>query len=163
MLAIEIVSLFDGIVFSLLLSEARFEELEHGIFLKFDGSRGEVLSDSRIDERNVHDVVLVGGSTRIKFLATETFHGVGGHAFDAHGNRFADELGRPDYVTGEMWKNKPPFCLAINKVTLTKLRGTANTGRGVMKFSSLVQLWPWKWESLSRRWRNQSKLAFRLP
>ena len=40
------------------------------------GPLGKCLSDSRIDERNVHDVVLVGGSTRIKFLATEALHGV---------------------------------------------------------------------------------------
>ena len=74
---------------------------EHGIFLKFHGSRGKCLSDSRIDERNVHDVVLVGGSTRIKFLATGTLHGVGG-LVSTHRNRFANELGRRNYVTGEV-------------------------------------------------------------
>ena len=26
-----------------------------------------------------------------------------------HRNRLADELGRQDYVTGEMWKNESPF------------------------------------------------------
>ena len=44
-----------------------------------------------------------------KFLSAEALHRVGGHAFDAHRNRFANELGRPVNVTGEMWKNKPPF------------------------------------------------------
>ena len=38
------------------------------------GSVGKCLSDSKIDERNVHDVVLVGGSTCIKFFATEALH-----------------------------------------------------------------------------------------
>ena len=54
---------------------------------------------------------------KIKFFAAEALHGVGGLAFDAHGNRFANELGRRDYVTGEMWKNKPPFRLDPNKAT----------------------------------------------
>ena len=30
------------------------------------------------------------------------------------GKRFANELGRRDYVTGRMWKNKPPFRLCLN-------------------------------------------------
>ena len=51
---------------------------------------------------------------KIKFLAAEPLHGVGGLIFDAHRNRFANELRRRNYVTGEMWKNKPPFCLALN-------------------------------------------------
>ena len=55
------------------------------------GPVGKCLSDSRIDERNVHDVVLVGGTTRIKFFATEALHRVGGPVFDAHGDCFAGE------------------------------------------------------------------------
>ena len=43
---------------------------------------------------------------KIKFLAAEALRGVG--------NLFAYELGRRDYVTGEMWKNEPPFRLALN-------------------------------------------------
>merc|ERR1719399_996089 len=46
---------------------------------------------------------------KVKFLAAEALRGVGGLVFDANGNRFANELGRRDYVTGEMWKNKAPF------------------------------------------------------
>ena len=42
---------------------------------------------------------------QIKFLAAETLRGVGGLVFDALRNRFANELGSTDYVTGEMWKN----------------------------------------------------------
>ena len=158
MLAIEIESLFDG------LSEARFEELEHEIFPNSVGLVEKCLSDSRIDECNVHDVVLVGNSTRIKFLATETLRGVGGHAFDAHGNCFANELGSPDYVRGEMWKNKPPLCLAMNKATSDDVvwHRKHYTGREMMKFTSLVQPRPWKKECLSRRWWNQSKLTIRL-
>ena len=32
-----------------------------------------------------------------------------------HGKRFCDELGRRDYVSGMMFKNKPPFLLVLNQ------------------------------------------------
>ena len=50
---------------------------------------------------------------KIKFFTEEALHGVGGLIFDAHGNRVANELGRRNCVTGEMWKNEPPFNLAL--------------------------------------------------
>ena len=43
---------------------------------------------------------------KIKFLAAEALRGVGGIVLDANGNRFANELGRRDYVTGEICKSK---------------------------------------------------------
>ena len=46
---------------------------------------------------------------KIKFLAAEALRGVGGLVINAEGQRFCNELGRRDYVTGEMWKSKPPF------------------------------------------------------
>ena len=58
---------------------------------------------------------------KIKVLVAETLRGVGDLVFVAHGNRFANELGRRNSVTGEMWKDKLPCSL------------TLNTGRGVMK------------------------------
>ena len=61
---------------------------------------------------------------------------LGGLVFDALGNRFANELGRRDYVTGEMWKNKPPFRLALNKAASDEIVWHCKhcTGRGMMKF-----------------------------
>jgi len=55
---------------------------------------------------------------------------------DANGNRFANELGRRDYVTGEMWKNKPPFRLCLNKAAAEEIIWHCKhyTGRGVMKY-----------------------------
>merc|ERR1712051_492917 len=55
---------------------------------------------------------------------------------DANGKRFANELGRRDYVTGEMWKNKPPFRLCLNKAASDEIIWHCKhyTGRGVMKF-----------------------------
>ena len=52
---------------------------------------------------------------KIKFLAAEALRGVGGIILNAEGKRFCNELGRRDYVTGEMWKSKPPFRLCLNK------------------------------------------------
>jgi flavocytochrome c len=73
---------------------------------------------------------------KVKFLAAEALRGVGGIVLDRDGNRFANELGRRDYVTGEMWKNKPPFRLCLNNAAATEIRWHAKhyTGRGVMKY-----------------------------
>ena len=49
------------------------------------------------------------------------FCGVGGLVFHAHGIRFASELRRRDYVTGEMWKNKLPFRHALYKAASDKI------------------------------------------
>merc|ERR1712151_1070872 len=73
---------------------------------------------------------------KIKFLAAQALRGVGGLVFDANGKRFANKLGRRDYVTGEMWKNKPPFRLCLNKAAGEEIIWHCKhyTGRGVMKF-----------------------------
>merc|ERR1711877_27723 len=73
---------------------------------------------------------------KIKFLAAEALRGVGGLVLDANGKRFANELGRRDYVTGEMWKNKPPFRLCLNKAASDEIIWHCKhyTGRGVMKY-----------------------------
>jgi succinate dehydrogenase/fumarate reductase flavoprotein subunit len=73
---------------------------------------------------------------KILFLAAEALRGVGGLLFDANGNRFANELGRRDYVTGEMWKNKGPFRLCLNKAASDEIIWHCKhyTGRGVMKY-----------------------------
>ena len=47
-----------------LSSKARYEELNMEYVRNSMGPVGKCLSDNRIDERNVHDVVLVDGSTR---------------------------------------------------------------------------------------------------
>ncbi|CAK0816718.1 unnamed protein product, partial [Prorocentrum cordatum] len=81
---------------------------------------GEAIGAKSIDLEwvQVHPTGLVkpdDPDAKIKFLAAEALRGVGGLVLDAAGNRFANELGRRDYVTGEMWKNKPPFRLCLNK------------------------------------------------
>ena len=73
---------------------------------------------------SVHDVVLVGGLV-----------------FDTHGSHFADELEGRDYVLGEMWKNEPPFGLAMSKTMSDDIAWHCKlyAGRGEKSFTSLVQ------------------------
>merc|ERR550539_1825831 len=102
---------------------------------------GEAIGAKTIDLEwvQVHPTGLVkpdDPDAKVKFLAAEALRGVGGLILDANGKRFANELGRRDYVTGEMWKNKPPFRLALNKAASDEIIWHCKhyTGRGVMKF-----------------------------
>merc|ERR1712194_62504 len=75
---IEIDSLFEGIDYSSSLSRARFEELNMDYFRNSMGPVEKCMRDSGIDKRNVHEVVLVGGSTRIpkvQAMIQEFFNG----------------------------------------------------------------------------------------
>ena len=54
----------------------------------------------------------------MKWLAAEALRGVGGLLLDRFGNRFCNELGTRDYVSGEMLKfekERGPFRLVINR------------------------------------------------
>jgi len=62
---IEIDSLFEGIDFYTSITRARFEELCQDLFRSTLEPVEKVLRDSKIDKSNVHEIVLVGGSTRI--------------------------------------------------------------------------------------------------
>jgi succinate dehydrogenase/fumarate reductase flavoprotein subunit len=102
---------------------------------------GEAIGAKSIDLEwvQVHPTGLVkpdDPDAKIKFLAAEALRGVGGLVLDSQGKRFANELGRRDYVTGEMWKNKPPFRLCLNKAAAEEIHWHCKhyTGRGVMKF-----------------------------
>jgi L1 cell adhesion molecule like protein len=67
---IEIDSLYESIDYSCSLSRARFEELNMDNFCKSMSIVEQCVIDSGIDKRNLHSVILVGGSTRIpKVLA----------------------------------------------------------------------------------------------
>jgi len=102
---------------------------------------GEKIGAKTIDLEwvQVHPTGLVkpdDPDAKVKFLAAEALRGVGGLVFDRDGKRFANELGRRDYVTGEMWKNKPPFRLCLNKAAAEEIIWHCKhyTGRGVMKY-----------------------------
>jgi len=102
---------------------------------------GEAIGAKTIDLEwvQVHPTGLVkpdDPDAKIKFLAAEALRGVGGIILNKEGERFANELGRRDYVTGEMWKNKPPFRLCLNKAASDEIIWHCKhyTGRGVMKY-----------------------------
>merc|ERR1719413_37741 len=79
---------------------------------------------------------------KVKFLAAEALRGVGGVLLDIEGKRFANELGRRDYVTGMMWKNKgvkmgntSGFFLCLNGKASKEIEWHCKhyKGRGIMK------------------------------
>ncbi|CAI2178983.1 18431_t:CDS:2 [Funneliformis geosporum] len=75
---IEIDSLFEGIDFYTSLTRARFEELNQDLFRSTMEPVEKVLRDSKIDKSQVHEIVLVGGSTRIpkiQKMVSEFFNG----------------------------------------------------------------------------------------
>ena len=80
---------------------------------------------------------------KVKFLAAEALRGVGGMLVDANGNRFCDELGHRDYVTGLMWKNKGPYRLILNGKASKEIEWHCKhyVGRGLMiRYESGAQL-----------------------
>ncbi len=62
---IEIDSLYEGIDFYSTITRARFEELNMDMFRKCMEPVEKCLRDAKMDKSSIHDVVLVGGSTRI--------------------------------------------------------------------------------------------------
>jgi molecular chaperone DnaK (HSP70) len=76
--SVEVDSLFDGIDFYSSITRARFEELCIDLFREAIEPIDRVLSDAKMSKSDVHDIVLVGGSTRIpkvQSLLSEYFNG----------------------------------------------------------------------------------------
>merc|ERR1711907_180384 len=76
--SIEIDSLFEGVDFYSSITRARFEDLCADLFRGTLEPVEKVLKDSKVDKGSVHEVVLVGGSTRIpkvQELITNYFNG----------------------------------------------------------------------------------------
>ncbi|CAI5454963.1 unnamed protein product [Caenorhabditis angaria] len=75
---VEVESLFDGEDFSETLTRAKFEELNMDLFRATLKPVQKVLEDSDLKKEEVHEIVLVGGSTRIpkvQQLIKEFFNG----------------------------------------------------------------------------------------
>merc|ERR1712005_52017 len=75
---IEIDSLFEGIDFNSVITRARFEDLNMDYFRKCMEPVEKVLRDSKLSKSQVHEIVLVGGSTRIpkvQDMLSEFFNG----------------------------------------------------------------------------------------
>jgi len=99
------------------------------------------IGGSTIDMKaiQVHPTGLVHPSepdAKVKFLAAEALRGVGGIMLDNKAQRFCNELGRRDYVTGEMWNNKAgPYRLLLNGKASKEIEWHCKhyVGRGLMK------------------------------
>lgn len=75
---VEVESLFDGVDFNLTLTRAKFESLCAPLFKRCMDPVETVLRDAKMDKSMLHDIVLVGGSTRIpkiQELLTSYFNG----------------------------------------------------------------------------------------
>jgi heat shock 70kDa protein 1/2/6/8 len=75
---LEVDSLFEGIDFTSTMNRARFEELCGDLFRKTFDPVEQVLKDAKISKSQIHEVVLVGGSTRIPKIQnqlTDFFNG----------------------------------------------------------------------------------------
>merc|ERR1712178_102898 len=76
--SIEIDSLFEGTDFYSSITRARFEEMNMDLFRKCMEPVEKCLRDSKMDKSSVHEIVLVGGSTRIpkvQSLLVDFFNG----------------------------------------------------------------------------------------
>ena len=95
-----------------------------------------------MDKVQVHPTGLVDPKdpeAKFKFLAAEALRGEGGLLLNSDGDRFADELGHRDYVSGQMWKEKEkgkwPIRLVLNSKASKVLDFHTRhySGRGLMK------------------------------
>ncbi|KAI2469331.1 Flavocytochrome c [Annulohypoxylon bovei var. microspora] len=95
-----------------------------------------------MDKVQVHPTGLVDPKdpgSKWKFLAAEALRGEGGLLLNADGDRFCDELGHRDYVSGMMWKEKDNGKFPIRLVLNSKASNTLDfhtrhySGRGLMK------------------------------
>eukprot|EP00850_Spirogloea_muscicola_P016355 SM000132S26870 [mRNA] locus=s132:158685:161750:- [translate_table: standard] len=75
---IEVDSLFEGVDYHTTITRARFEELCMDLFRKCMEPVEKVLRDAKLDKKQIAEVVLVGGSTRIpkvQQMLSDFFHG----------------------------------------------------------------------------------------
>jgi flavocytochrome c len=93
-----------------------------------------------MDKVQVHPTGLIDPkdpTSKWKFLAAEALRGEGGLLLNADGERFSDELGHRDYVSGQMWKEKGkwPIRLVLNSKASNVLDFHTRhySGRGLMK------------------------------
>jgi flavocytochrome c len=95
-----------------------------------------------LDKVQVHPTGLVDPKdpgSKWKFLAAEALRGEGGLLLNGDGDRFCDELGHRDYVSGEMWKEKDKGKFPIRLILNSKASNVLDfhtrhySGRGLMK------------------------------
>lgn len=112
--------------------------------LKMGEAAGAALVDMKYVQ--VHPTGLVDPkepNSKVKFLAAEAIRGTGALILNAQGKRFVNELGRRDYVSNSMLKDKGPFRLILNSKCSNEILWHCKhyTGRGLMKhYSSGAEL-----------------------
>ncbi|KAG0172733.1 Heat shock protein sks2 [Apophysomyces sp. BC1034] len=75
---VEVDSLFEGVDFQSNITRAKFEEINSTSFTKTVEPVERVLKDAKIDKKDINEIVLVGGSTRIpkiQSLLQDIFNG----------------------------------------------------------------------------------------
>jgi L1 cell adhesion molecule like protein len=75
---IEIDALYEGIDYRTPITRARFEDMCSDLFKKTFEPVEKVIADSKISKSMIHDIVLVGGSTRIPKVQTQLSDFFGG-------------------------------------------------------------------------------------
>ncbi len=76
--SIEVDALIDGIDFNIIITRAKFESLCENIFKRTIAPLDQVLRDAKMSKSDIHEVVMVGGSTRIpkiRELVSQYFNG----------------------------------------------------------------------------------------
>ncbi len=63
--AIEVDSLMDGCDLNIIITRAKFEQLCEGVFKKVIAPLDQLLRDAKLSKDQIHEIVMVGGSTRI--------------------------------------------------------------------------------------------------
>ncbi|RFU24909.1 hypothetical protein B7463_g11426, partial [Scytalidium lignicola] len=95
-----------------------------------------------LDKVQVHPTGLVDPKdpgSKTKFLAAEALRGEGGILLNSDGDRFCDDLGHRDYVSGMMWKEKDKGKFPIRLVLNSKASNVLDfhtrhySARGLMK------------------------------
>ena len=124
-----------------------------------------------LDKVQVHPTGLVDPKdpgSKWKFLAAEALRGEGGLLINSKGERFCDELGHRDYVSGEEWKQKDagnwPVRLVLNSKASNVLDFHTRhySGRGLMKKLSgdeLLKEIGCSKEALSKTFETYNKIA----
>ena len=75
---VEVDSLAEGFDFNTVITRAKFENLCDAIFRRTIEPLEQVLRDAKMSKSDIHEVVMVGGSTRIpkiRELVTQFFNG----------------------------------------------------------------------------------------
>ncbi|KAM0916149.1 hypothetical protein ACQ4PT_010260 [Festuca glaucescens] len=138
---VEIEALFDGV---------QFEELNEDLFLKAMAQVEKAVADAELDKREIDEIILVGGSTRIPkvqqlvrdyFDGKEPLSGINPDEAMAYGaavqgsyltrydheepqmNQIAKTFGRPKVIDGPSLANKGPLRVKVDCRDPKKLRG----------------------------------------